>query len=224
MRSASLAFLIGVLLCLLWPELPDAAGAILLLVTLPAAWRYPRYRLVFLVISGCLWAIFRAGLILTHAVDPRWEAEDVVLEGLIASVPEQTERGLRFELLVESLNHEGKSQDFPVRVVLSWFSKSASVRPGERWRLQARLKRPHGFVNPGGFDYEGWLFQRRIRATGHVRDGAVNARIAEAGVRGGIDRARQDLRDAIAAALPGSANQGTVAALAIGVTEGMSRW
>jgi competence protein ComEC len=31
-------------------------------------------------------------------------------------------------------------------------------RAGERWRFVVRLKRPHGNVNPQGFDYEGWLY------------------------------------------------------------------
>jgi competence protein ComEC len=43
------------------------------------------------------------------------------------------------------------------------------VRAGERWRFTVRLKRPHGNLNPHGFDYEAWLFERGIRATGYVR-------------------------------------------------------
>ena len=35
--------------------------------------------------------------------------------------------------------------------------------------MLARLKPPHGFFNPGGFDYEGWLFQQGIDASGYVR-------------------------------------------------------
>jgi len=37
-----------------------------------------------------------------------------------------------------------------------------------------RLKRPHGFSNPGGFDYERWLFQQGIRATGYIRKDSRN--------------------------------------------------
>ncbi|MFX5510376.1 DUF4131 domain-containing protein, partial [Acinetobacter baumannii] len=42
------------------------------------------------------------------------------------------------------------------------------LRPGDRWRLQVRLKRPHGNANPDGFDYELWLLQDDVRATGYV--------------------------------------------------------
>ena len=40
------------------------------------------------------------------------------------------------------------------------------VHAGERWHLTVRLKRPHGTVNPGGFDLEAWLLQQ-----GLARDG-----------------------------------------------------
>ncbi len=49
------------------------------------------------------------------------------------------------------------------------------LRPGERWQLTVRLKRPHGNANPFGFDYEAWLLERDIRATGYVRQAPAAA-------------------------------------------------
>src|SRR6185295_10649134 len=46
---------------------------------------------------------------------------------------------------------------------------------GERWRFTVRLRRPHGNLNPHGFDYEGWLLERGIGATGYVRSGKKSA-------------------------------------------------
>src|SRR5439155_1345122 len=65
----------------------------------------------------------------------------------------------------------------PRRIVLSSYGGFASddsqgvlaVRAGERWRFTVRLRRPHGGANPHGFDYEAWLLERGIRATGYVR-------------------------------------------------------
>ncbi|MSR12291.1 MAG: DUF4131 domain-containing protein [Gammaproteobacteria bacterium] len=48
------------------------------------------------------------------------------------------------------------------------------VQAGQRWQLLVRLNRPHGFANPGGFDYEAWLFQQRISAKGYVRENSSN--------------------------------------------------
>lgn len=39
---------------------------------------------------------------------------------------------------------------------------------GQVWRFDLRLRPPHGSANPGGFDYERWLFSQRITATGSV--------------------------------------------------------
>ena len=47
--------------------------------------------------------------------------------------------------------------------------RHADVRAGDRLRLRARLRRPRGYANPGGFDYERWLFMRGIGATGYAR-------------------------------------------------------
>ena len=63
---------------------------------------------------------------------------------------------------------------------LSWYESAPALAVGERWSLTVRLKRPHGFSNPGGFDYERWLFQRGIQATGYVRSKADNRRLGPA--------------------------------------------
>jgi len=67
----------------------------------------------------------------------------------------------------------------PSRVWLSWSrnqrddravaASPAPLRAGQRWRLPVRLRRPHGALNPDGFDAELWLFDQGLRATGAVR-------------------------------------------------------
>src|SRR5690606_26492180 len=93
------------------------------------------------------------------------------------------------------------------------------LEPGERWRLAVRLKRPMGLRNPGGFDYEGWLFSRRIRATGYVTRGP-NERLAAAPC--GIDAARMRLRDEVRRRFADRPLAGLVTALVTGDQSGMS--
>jgi competence protein ComEC len=85
---------------------------------------------------------------------------------------------------------------------------------GERGRLVVRLKRPHGNLNPHGFDYEAWLIERGIRATGYVRKSDVNQRLAPAGLT--IERLREAVRVRIQRVLPDASYAGVLAALAIG--------
>ena len=53
--------------------------------------------------------------------------------------------------------------------------RARAVHAGERWRMTVRLKAPHGNLNPHGFDYELWLWEQGVQATGYVRTGARDA-------------------------------------------------
>ena len=61
-------------------------------------------------------------------------------------------------------------------------------RPCNRRALAVlvRLKRPHGDLNPLGFDYEAWLLERNIRATGYVRPRGRRQRLDDFVVRPAI--------------------------------------
>ena len=58
---------------------------------------------------------------------------------------------------------------WPARLRLSWLDASVDLQPGDCWLMTMRLRRPRGFANPIRFDYERWLFLRRIGASGYVR-------------------------------------------------------
>lgn len=60
------------------------------------------------------------------------------------------------------------------KVLLQWYDSEQKIKPGQRWLLVIRAKRPHGYANPGGFDYEKWLFQQGISAVGYVKNKAPN--------------------------------------------------
>ena len=62
----------------------------------------------------------------------------------------------------------------PKKVRLSWFEPPVSLRNGDNWQLEVRLRRPRGSRNPGGFDYEKWLFREHIAAVGYVVSGHRN--------------------------------------------------
>jgi competence protein ComEC len=115
----------------------------------------------------------------------------------------------------------------PQRIVLSWWGSPAredrpatfpALAPGERWQLTVRLKRPRGTANPHGFDYEAWLFERGLRATGYVRPRSPRGRLAEMvpKPRYWVERARAAIRARIQAALPAAPYAGIITALAIG--------
>lgn len=175
------------------------------------------------VIGGFLWAATRADVRLNDALPPEWEGRDLQLVGVIAGLPQQYERSVRFEFDVERvLTPQGV---VPTHIALSWWGTAAKdggtlpeVKPGERWLFTVRLRRPRGVSNPHGFDYEAWLFERDIRATGTVRAKGGNRRI-DAMVHQPaywVQAARERLRTRILHALPQQEYAGVLAALAIG--------
>ncbi len=220
-----LAFGAGVLLLQLQPELPAPAWLWLLPVLAGAAtWRRAFAAPAALAI-GFLWAAGFAHLRLADRLHPELEGMDLDVVGVIASLPAFGERSLRFEFDVESSGHR-----LPGRILLAWYRSlpasgtdalpqllEGSVHPGERWRFTVRLRRPHGQLNPHGFDYEAWLLERGIGATGYVRPRSQPLRL---GARNGpfdrIELAREAVRDRFARVLGSTPAAGILAALAVG--------
>jgi competence protein ComEC len=92
-----------------------------------------------------------------------------------------------------------------------------ALRPGQRWILVVRLKRPHATVNPGAFDRELRWMEEGIGAVGTVRRG----RLLAEGVGGpavALEGLRLALRDAVfdATGRARAREAGVLAALAIG--------
>jgi len=96
------------------------------------------------------------------------------------------------------------------------------VEAGQHWQFKVRLKRPHGFQNPGGFDYEAWLWQRGIRAIGYIRQDTQNQLLQDAGFS--IQQLRQRFRESIMKLVEshGLQRQGLLRALSIGERQGLS--
>jgi len=198
-----------------------------------ACWR--RWPMAWLALAAAL-ASFgmaggRAAAFAAQALPAAWEGRDMVLTGVIAGMPQDGEFGQRFLFAVERAVAEGGPAPAPPLVVLGWQGRfraaeadddeartTVVLRAGDRWRLTARLKAPHGGLNPHGNDTELWLWEQGIQASGSVRAGRGAAAPEYLGRshRFGLERARQRVRDAIAAHVDDPARAGVLAALAVG--------
>ncbi len=221
MRTGTLAFFAGVLLVLQLAELPDPRLALLTPAALALAAASRDARLPALAVAGFLWGVFRADLSLSGGLPPDLEARDLTLVGTIASVPEREDRALRFELRVTQVEGGDGAWQLPARVRLDWYDPAPALAAGERWRLTARLRRPKGLSNPGGFDYEAWLLLRGLRATGYVRPGAGDGRLA-APAGAPVNRLRGELAARIDRALGEHPQRGVVKGLVVGLTGDVS--
>jgi competence protein ComEC len=206
--------------------LPDPWWVLAFLPVPAAVWRYRPLWPVLIVSMGFLWAWLNAALILQRQLPASLEGKDVVVEGTVASLPERDARRARFEFEVAKLYPGDASPAAPGRILLNWYYPDTELHVGDRWRLHVRLKRPHGLRNPGGFDYEAWLFRHRIRATGYVRDDRDNRLLLSRSWDQPVNRLRQTLAQEIAATLGEREFAGIIRALAIGDREaiGDAQW
>ncbi|WP_455385756.1 DNA internalization-related competence protein ComEC/Rec2 [Acidihalobacter prosperus] len=227
MRRAALGILIGILAAQQFTQLPSLWWASALPLFAVAAWRWPATRLPLWAVAGLFWAVWRADL----QLGPTWPAQamrqDAVLSGYVASIPRVTPDGARFRFRVEGASLRRQAlREFPPVVRLSWYGAAPQLRPGQRWRLRVRLKPPNGFMNPGGFDYERWLFRQGIRATGYVRPHG-GQRLAGLRLTPSVrlDRLRMDLAQRIAEVVPADGS-GVLQALTLGIRDGIpqGRW
>ena len=228
MRVFVLAFALGTWLLQRQPVLPGAEWLIGLALTGCAALglhAFKRLAIARLVLAGaCLgfvWAASFAHWRMADRLAPEHEGRDIAITGVVAALPQGFERGVRFLFDVEE-----SPVPLPDRIALSWYSGFAPeemqrvlpLRAGERWRFTVRLKQPHGSANPQGFDYELWLLERGIGATGYVRPRTERARIDAMVYRPAyiVERLRENLRDRFQHALPDAPFVGVLIALAVG--------
>lgn len=218
MPARTLAFLTGIVLLQQFSELPGLVWTLLLLLVAPGALR-SKSLLITLSCwfgSGFLWALFYAHLISMNFLIPELEGRDLIIEGHIATLPLRQERRVGFEFEILSLMYQQRTYPTPGRVRLRWYGQTPKLSVGDIWRLQVRLKRPHGFLNPGGFDYEGWLFGQGIRATGYIRHSSHNRLLASNMNDYALQRLRQYLLNRLNEVLKGHPTRGLLTALAMG--------
>jgi competence protein ComEC len=222
MRSGTIAFLLGCLALQQLAQLPSPLWCLLVVPVLLLARLRPALRLPAWLVAGFLWSLLRAGLDLSQPFDARLEGADCVVEAYIAGIPEPQGQGIRALFDITQLRDKEGVQAWTGRVRLSWDQSTQDLQVGERWRLRVRLKQAHGLMNPGGFDYEGWLYQQGIKATGSVRRDPGNRRLAAAGWHYALDRLRQHVARQLARAVPESPYLGILTALVIGAQNGIS--
>ena len=190
----------------------------------------------------------RATVYLKDALEPALEGRDVRVIAVVASMPQRNETGLRFRMEVESATLDGRAVRLPPRVDVGWYGGAFSAGPavwmgadsakvgetavpvtglnrlppdveaGDRWDMTLRLKAPHGSRNPHGFDFELWLWEQGVQATGYVRATArdpVPQRLGQTW-RHPVALARQSVRERIYARVPDRQSAGLLAALVVG--------
>ena len=212
----ALCFAAGVFTLQLFAHLPQPLWLLGLPLCVLGLLRYRALACVWVYILGFCWALLQAHWHFYHALPASLIAKDILIEGRISSIVQREGRSQRFELIIEK--HPPSNLPFPRKIRLSVYQSGIHLKAGQRWRFKVRLKPPHGFANPGGFDYERWLYMGGIQATGYVRKDKRNHLL---GSGGSIARLRQFLFTQISAK-PRPFN-GVLAALLVGDKSAISQ-
>lgn len=218
-RGLTLAVTAGVLLVHALPRIAPPLWLSVLAALALLPWR-----------GRVLCLAFALGFLLSslHAqrlLDAQWpdarHNEERWVQGVVTSLPERTrETGTRGDSGPQSpattwrFTLKPDDPALPPRIRVAWYRADAQPRGAECWRLRLRLRGPHGSLNPGGFDYEGWLFRQHLGATATVR---AAERCADAAGYP-ILRLRQAWVDRVDAVLGARTGAALIKALTVGAT------
>jgi competence protein ComEC len=199
-----------------FPRLPPTILLLASLLALPACWRWRQLRPVACFLFGFGWMGLAAVSQLSDRLDPALQGETLTMSALVEDFPVLESEAVRF--VVRPIDRDG----LPRRIRVSWFQPDGLPAIGETWRLQVRLKRPRGYSNPRGFDFEGWLFRAGIGATGYVMGGGHTYKIH--GERPDvITSLRQRVVDRVSRSLPPDDAAAVLMAIAVGARHRISR-
>ncbi len=188
----------------------------LLLVASICALGLPRARAI--AYCTCGFALFQlAGASVIDArLDPEYAGDSMLTTVRIVDFPERNRGSL--VMRAEPVD----DHRIPPRIRISWFEPPFEPALGDIWEFELRLRRPRGNLNPGGFDYESWLFREKVHATGYVVNGQRN-RLVRTGEAGAVDEFRKRFLDRAAATAPAPEEAAVLAAIGVGARHGISR-
>ncbi|MGQ0442269.1 MAG: DNA internalization-related competence protein ComEC/Rec2 [Methylophilaceae bacterium] len=201
---------------------------------------------IFAALFGFFYATIVATIRLSDELPREWEQQKIELIGVIATLPEATERGERFQFDVESVITPGAV--VPKHISLNYYHDSAmsdskakrhpfdfpfitKFQAGQRWQWTVRLKRPHTTYNPHGFDFEAWALAQNSRATGTIRNKSGYQKLDNLVWRQGfllkpgyvVEYCRAKIGQRITQALVNQPYAGVIRALVIGDDSQISR-
>lgn len=179
MFAWGLAQLCGSMWLLSQPELPSLPLVFLAAIAAIPTALHHRARLLAAAWIGATLAMLSVQARLADRLPPEFDGRIFDVTGRVESLVERDGERMRFEFLIEQAWQGESEVQLPRHVRLSLFDE-IGLAAGDRWALRVKLRTPRGFANPGGFDYERWLFAEGIGATGYVREARRARRIATA--------------------------------------------
>jgi competence protein ComEC len=192
MVTAGIAVLTGVILACFQTQSIDIYWLSLLPVCLFFIFFNPSLRFLWLLVASFLYASLHIYLQIEQRPATAIVNKKITLTGKVLNIPSYRAsyrgKSARFVFKPQQIDQFPR---LPEQIRLSWNTPPDNLKAGQQWQLRVKFKPAHGFQNPGGFDYERWLFVKGIQATGYVVNDANNRLLGENSFS--INRLRQDI-------------------------------
>jgi competence protein ComEC len=144
--------------------------------------------LIFTFLMGFLYGYTSANKIINKQLPIALDNKMFIVDGLVTGLVKQSSSSIRFDFIINDLFMATNSQYLLLlqehknkKIRLSYYSQNKKLivnkfqpKTGDNWRFSVKLKRPRGFVNPVGFDYQAYLLSEGIAATGYVKESSEN--------------------------------------------------
>lgn len=195
-----ICFSLGIILVGFSPELPSVfsvgiASTVMAFLTVFLHKRFSSIFLLLALVAGLCYGVISGHRFLDNQLNSNLAERDLVVEGQVIDLPQENNRRQLFTMRVTRAYSPYEPQNnfshFPAKINISSYGE-VRVKTGETWRVVVKLKKPRGFVNPGGFDYQALLLRRGIGATGYIRQG--ESRLLEAAPAFSLDVLRYELQ------------------------------
>ncbi len=163
-------------------EFPPLAVPLVSLCAVAPFFRFFVARGIAVFILGCLLSFVQLHSVLNRQLSASLQGHELQATVVVLALPVEKGRSVRFVVRVIEIARVGEKYCDQCaglvgeKIRLSWRRAGAfeTLRAGQYWSLKVKLKTPRGFVNPGGFDYQAWLLNQGVSATGYVRSGNKN--------------------------------------------------
>jgi len=250
------AVTIGIFCVSFLPSLPSLWLLCVLWVFLLAVYWLARYRVNSIdtarliavglfFIGGIGWGAISAHQTLLSQLPDSYDKHRFLVTGSVVGLVNRDEHRTGFELAVESVRMlDAESTDYAnlqfslSRLLLKRYfkpsdqplSEQVQITSGDHWQLVVQLRKPRGMLNQGGFDYQAWLVQRGISATGYLVDSNLNQRLDAVNhsfwcaARDGISKFRTRIRRGVQGSELTELSKGIITALTIGDKSMLSPW
>ena len=222
MRSWMIAFLAGIIGFQLVSSSPHHFWVLLALPGALLARRYSYWRLPFACLGGFCIALLSADSVLEASLPASLRGEPIQITASIDTLIEPRHGGVRFEVEIGEIVSPAHTLEQVTRARLFWRDPPLLPSIGERWVLCVRVDYPHSWRNPGGFDYEGWMFQQGLALSGYVVACPANRRVESVQTVVSLAHWRDGIRQRLTRVGAGLSMIGILQALIMGDRSGIS--